>query len=294
MDALPLLLNERAGRGPDAATLERTFRDSGLRPAVEVVPPAGLHARLVELRGAPFVAVSGGDGSLRTAAAALLGSPTTLVPIPGGHLNHFARRLGLDSPAAAAVATASGRTRLVPVGVIGSGAQELVFLNTAVVGAYPYVIRMRERLRRLLGLWPAAVVAGLWVWLRWPLFDLTLRTRDRRLRERTAMVWIGAGPGTFPAPHEAPVPDEACLEVVLLRSTRRRHVLRLARAVWANRQGRDPHAAGLDVLRAPRLQLDAHHHIRLTLDAEPFVLQPPVTAALATDALRVVCAESGP
>ena len=71
-----------------------------------MVDPARLHDRLTELRGVPRIGVSGGDGPLQTAAAVLHGSGTTLVPIPGGHLNHFARRLGLDSPAAAAEAAA--------------------------------------------------------------------------------------------------------------------------------------------------------------------------------------------
>src|SRR5436853_467253 len=82
------------------------------------------------------------------------------------------------------------------LGRIADGA-ERVFLNTAVVGAYPAVIRLRERLRRAIGIWPAATVAGLWVWARWPCFDLVIRTADRELRRRTAMVWIGTGPGTF-------------------------------------------------------------------------------------------------
>src|SRR5437867_10673361 len=110
MHALPLLLNERAGHGPDAA-IARAFRDAGVEPAVEIVPAAELRHRLTALLGVPYVAVAGGDGTIQTAAAVLRGSATTLVPVPAGHLNHFARRLGLDNAAASAEAAASGRTR---------------------------------------------------------------------------------------------------------------------------------------------------------------------------------------
>jgi diacylglycerol kinase family enzyme len=176
------------------------------------------------------------------------------------------------------------------VGVVTDGG-ERVFLNTAVVGAYPAVIRLRERMRPYMGIWPAALVAGLWVWGRWPRFDLVISTRDHRLERRTAMLWIGTGPGSFPAPHEAPVAESGDgLELVILPSARRRHALRLPRALWASRHGRGPESVGLEVLRAPTLEIESHHRVRLTLDAEPHVLVPPVRVTLEPDALRVVCA----
>jgi diacylglycerol kinase family enzyme len=182
---------------------------------------------------------------------------------------------------------------VVPLGVVGKD-HEHVFLNTAVVGAYPSVIGLRERMRRFVGLWPAATAAGLWVWFRWPLYDLTIRAADRELRRRTAMLWIGTGPGSFPAPHEAPLSEATDgLELVTLPSTRRRHATRLFRALWARRHGRGPETVGLEVLRAPGVEIHSRHRIRLTLDAEPLVLQSPVRVVLEPEALRVVCA-AGP
>ena len=290
MSALPLLLNPHAGRSPDREKYERAFADAGVEIRVEEVPPDELRARLESMRGVERVAVAGGDGTMRTAAGALRGSSTVLVPIPGGHLNHFARRLGLDSPEAAAAAAAGGGVRVVPVGVVADGGEH-VFLNTAVVGAYPDVIRLRERIRRFVGIWPAATVAGLWVWARWPLYDLVIRADDKELRRRTSMIWIGTGPGSFPAPHEAPLPTSGeGLELVILPSDRRRHATRLFRALWASRHGRGPESVGLEVLRAPGVEIDSHHRIRLTMDAEPRMLAAPVRVTLQVDALRVVCA----
>ena len=291
MSVLPLLLNPNAGRRSDAARIERAFVEAGLEPSVEHVAPQDLRARLDGLRGAPRVAVAGGDGTLRTAAAALRGSSTVLIPVPAGHLNHFARRLGLETPEAAAAAAAHGAVRTVALGVVRDG-RERVFLNTAVVGAYPAVIRLRERIRGYLGLWPAAAVASLWIWTRWPLYDLVIRTDEHELRRRTAMLWIGTGPDSFPAPHEVDVPRSAGegLELVILPSTHRRHALRLLRALWASRRGRSASSVGLEVLRAPSVEIDTRHRVRLTLDAEPRVLAAPVRVALEPNALRVVCA----
>jgi hypothetical protein len=84
MDAFPLLFNPRAGRGQNAGDLERAFREAGLEPAVEEVAADDLRARLDSLRGAPRVAVAGGDGTMQTAAAALRGSPPDTSPTSRG------------------------------------------------------------------------------------------------------------------------------------------------------------------------------------------------------------------
>jgi diacylglycerol kinase family enzyme len=163
-----------------------------------------------------------------------------------------------------------------------------------VVGAYPNVIRLRERMRRYIGIWPAATLAGFWVWGRWPRFDLVLRMEGRELRRRTVMVWIGTGPSSFPSPHAAPVAGSGDgLEVVILPSARRRHGARLFRALWAARHGEGPETVGLEVLHAPAVEIDSRHHIQLTLDAEPLVLSAPVRIRLERDALRVVCGPTG-
>src|SRR5687768_11905079 len=108
MDALPLLLNQSAGRGPRSDGLAQAAERAAGETRVEVVAPGELEERLVALRGSPRVAVAGGDGTMQTAAGVLRGSRTALIPVPAGHLNHFARRLGIDTPDAAAAAAAGG------------------------------------------------------------------------------------------------------------------------------------------------------------------------------------------
>lgn len=289
-DPLKILINPRAGAGSDPKAIEDAFREAGLVPDVEAVEPEKLAKRLRQLRGSGRVAVAGGDGTQQTAATVLRGSRTVLIPIPAGHLNHFARRLGLETNERAAAAAAAGDERDAPLGVVESGGEH-IFLNTAVIGAYPALIRLRQRIRPYMGIWPAATVAGLWVWARWPRFDLVIRTAHRELHRRTAMVWIGTGPGSFPAPHTAPLPAAGeGLEIVILPSARRRHALRLVRSLAARRRGEGPETVGLEVLRARSIEIDAHHHVPLTLDAEPHYLTPPVRIRLEDGALRVVSA----
>lgn len=95
----------------------------------------------------PYVAVVGGDGTLRTAAGVLADGDVPLLPVPGGTFNHFARSLGIDDIDAASVAIESGRVRSVPVAQVSDAAGEHVFLNTCAIGWYPEMVRTRERLR---------------------------------------------------------------------------------------------------------------------------------------------------
>ena len=91
----------------------------------------------------------------------------------------------------------------------------------------------------------------------------------------------GTGPGSFPALHTVPVagPGEG-LELVVLPSAKRRHGARLFRSLYARKRGRGPETLGLEVLRAPEIQIDSQHHVQLTLDAELLVVTPPVRIAL--------------
>jgi diacylglycerol kinase family enzyme len=103
---LPVLLNARAGsrRRAELRRVARALADHGIRAVVEAVEPHDLAAALQRLAGRPAVGVAGGDGTLRTAARALAGTGTALVPFPTGTLNHFARRLSIDTIEAAAQA----------------------------------------------------------------------------------------------------------------------------------------------------------------------------------------------
>jgi hypothetical protein len=64
--------------------------------------------------------------------------------------------------------------------------------------------------------------------------------------------------------------------------------VRLFRSLWARRGGRGPESVGLEVLRATEVEIDAgHHHLHLTLDAEPLRVKSPVRITLEGGALQV-------
>lgn len=290
-DPVPLFVNARAGRGGEDLVREiREALDAANTAAdIRFTDPRDLADELAAARagGAPMVAVSGGDGTLLTAADALAGSETALAAVPTGTLNHFARRLGIETVEDAAAAIATGRVARAPLGVV----DDTVFLNTATFGLYADVVRRREAMRRWLGKWPAAVIAFAGRTLRLRQLDLVLEVEGRRLHRRTPLLWIGMGRGSFPFVHES---DERRsspeLEIVVIRATRRLGVLRLlGRLSLAIRARSIPLAdPGLEVLHARWVLIRARHPgVGVTLDGEIFRLTTPIFVGVADGALRV-------
>jgi diacylglycerol kinase family enzyme len=287
VEALTVLMNAEAGHwrpSPEIA-LARTLADQGVPAVIEMVEPRRLEARVREMAGIPMLGVAGGDGTQRTAARTLTGSDTALVPFPTGRLNHFARRLGLDTVEAAAEAAREARTLAIPVGMVN----DHVFVNTAVAGGYPWMVLTRERLRSFLTTWPAAAVASVAAFVRWRRIDATLRMPDLDMRVRTALFWVGIGRGSYPEPHQAPVPGpDGDLEIVILPGIGRRATFLLLGSALRHRLGRPGAIArSLQLLHAPWVELSGRGRIPIALDGEPHLLEPPLRIRFRAGALIV-------
>lgn len=251
--AVPVLANAGAGRAADTHTLLDQF-DHAI--AVTVVEPGALHDAVARLAatGAPIIGIAGGDGSMRTAASALVHTQTALLCIPTGTINTFARRHGILDVTAAAAALRARRTAAVSIGTF----QDSFFLNTLTFGEYARIVRKRERYRRFIGKWPAAVMATVGTLITLRDMIVHLDVEGDVLIRRTPIVWIGVGWGSFPRLHERrerrSQPD---LEVVVVRSAGKlaaaATLLRLARGMLRHRLPlRDPQ---LEVLHARSLTL---------------------------------------
>jgi diacylglycerol kinase family enzyme/membrane-associated phospholipid phosphatase len=99
--------------------------------------------------------VAGGDGSVAAAAAIALEHDLPLAVIAAGTLNHFARDVGLDTPQDTADAVVAGQAVRVDVADVNG----TPFLNTSSIGAYPEMVRRRDRLSHRMGKWLAMTLA---------------------------------------------------------------------------------------------------------------------------------------
>lgn len=290
MSPIPVLLNPQAGsapaNGPEGVT--SVLRKAGVDVRVESCDPEALEStvRRLATEDVAVLAIVGGDGSHRTAAQVLAGGPTALAAFPGGRRNHFPRRLGLETMESAAAALAKGRMEEVAVGTVSGH----VFLNTAVVGGYNQVVRLRERVRPVLGTWCGGVLAWAVVWARWPTQSVTVRTPQGVLSRTVPVVWTGTGPGTFPAPQNAPRPRTGDpLELLLPPGGGRSGALRVV--PWLLRHGftRGPGLRDvLEVIQTSWAEVDGPGPIPVTLDGEPMTVDGPARLALGERTLRVV------
>jgi len=283
------MLNRGAGSAERRAELEGAFSAAGIAVTITETEPAELAAaiRQAVAGGAPAIAVAGGDGTISTAADVLRGSATALLPVPMGTLNHFAGRYGIGSIEAAAQAWLQGTTAIVPVGVVNGR----VFVNNASCGFYPHIVRHRDRMRRWLTKWPAAVIAAIRVLIKRPLMEIELQVHGHVIERRTAAVWVGIGRNSLRLPVPGDVEREGdVLEVVIPRAISRLRMLAAAIRVYtrlhASRYTADP---VIETLRARRFVLRSDEPIDIALDGEEMRLDGRLVFDYDAKALRVFC-----
>ena len=192
-EAIPVLLNTRAGQGTDAAAVRAAFARQGLDAEQHACADAAamelaLDAALA--RRPRVVVAAGGDGTATSVAARLLDTGIALGLLPLGTLNHFAKdlELPLELDGAARV-IADGAMRTIDVGEVDGR----VFLNNSSLGLYPHIVVDREAARRRLhlGKWPALARAT-WRALREPhALTITLHVDGATLRRRTPFLFVG-------------------------------------------------------------------------------------------------------
>lgn len=185
---LLVVLNPGAGRSshrpdPEPALRERfpaavVHRLAEGEDLGEVVRSARAGATPPEVLG-----VYGGDGTVSVGAGLARSEGMTLLVLPGGTMNHFAKALGLMSVEDALDAAAHGERRDVDVAeVTADGSDPVTVLNTVSIGVYPEFVAAREERERRIGKPLAAVLAALQVVRDTDPFEL-------RREGRTDVVW---------------------------------------------------------------------------------------------------------
>jgi undecaprenyl-diphosphatase len=157
----------------------------------------------------------GGDGTVAAVAAAALRHGLPLAVFPAGTFNHFARDVGVETLEDTVLAVEAGEAVAVDVAAVNG----VPFLNTAVVGAYPEMVRRRAELESKVGKWLAMAVAAGQVLHRQQPLRLTIN-------DEPVDVWmLFVGNGQYhsrgPAPAWRPRLDDGLLDVQYLRADAR-------------------------------------------------------------------------
>ncbi|HEY6423285.1 MAG TPA: phosphatase PAP2 family protein [Pseudonocardiaceae bacterium] len=255
---LVLVTNERSGDpGHDLAddVAEALPAATVLRAAEGVDLHDQLEAALSAGDKAVALGVAGGDGTVAAAATVASRHGLPLVVVPAGTLNHFARDVGVYDLQEAVDATQAGEAVAVNLGVVeihseGRAPYLRYFLNTASLGGYSDLVRLREKWEGRWGKWPA-FAAALVVSLR---HARPLRVKLDGQEQQLWILFVGNGPyhprGMVPA--WRPRLDSGLLDIRYVRADRRFSRARaiIALALGALRHTRtyvQREAASLDV-----------------------------------------------
>ena len=161
-EGLIVVVNTSAGAGsPDSTEeIERVWPKARIvHPEPEVDLIEQLNSVVEEINPLALGAV-GGDGTVAAVASVAAERGVPLVVIPAGTLNHFARDVGVGAVPDTAPAIESGTGVMVDLGTVEVDDHPRRWLvNTASLGGYPDMVRLREKLEQRWGKWPAAAIA---------------------------------------------------------------------------------------------------------------------------------------
>ena len=288
-----LVYNPKAGRW-------RTPRL--VRSLVDILAPAGFRleaqptdspghaeklARAAANEGCEVVFAFGGDGTVREAAAGLLGTDTALGPIPGGTTNVVAHSLSLPSrPQAAASALIRCPIMEIDVGLCG----EQIFLMQATAGLDAAILsHTSPRLKRMLGK-GAVLMAALTQWPRYPYPPIELIADGRSFTPSFAAVCnLPHYAGRWRLAPQASCQDRS-LDLLLFYGSGPLPTLGFARDLV-----RGKHVARPDVELLPVHQVELRVPRDLCLQDDGDALRPglPATIRLASDRLRILAPMAG-
>jgi diacylglycerol kinase family enzyme len=283
---IPAILNLESGSAEEA----RKVLESSDAFEVHEVEPEAIASTISDVvgAGARRVLVSGGDGTIATAATALLETPAELAILPGGTLNHFARDLGVSTEAGEALELAAqGRSRGVDIGLVNGR----VFLNTSSVGAYVRFVRVRERLERRFGYRAASAIAALRILFQWSMIAVELEVEGEPRIYRTPLVFIGVGERELqvPALGKRVTGGRRGLHVMVVRGRSRARLFAITLAAVARGVEAVARTPELDAYIVDRCRISVRRSSRVALDGEIESMAATLEYELRRDALQVVC-----
>lgn len=271
-----------------SAAAARSLLDNDQRVKVRALQPASLREALEEAvrQNQERVIVSGGDGTLSLAASCLAGSNTALGVLPGGTLNHFAKRIGVPVDYASALDVAlTGTVESVSIGSVNGQS----FINTSSVGTYVSFVRTREYLERRMGYKAATILAAIRRFVR--LRSSALLIDGRKVK--TPQLFVGVDERELQYPHLGHILDDGGegLHLLAARSRGRwesakialKSVLRGAEAVEQadELENHILHEFSVDYPRQ-------RSFLQIAIDGELIRVETPLRYAYQPAALRVV------
>ena len=231
-----LVINSASGSGTGAWVTDEVQREL---PKAEVIELAGDDDIVAVLRDAAaraeVLGVSGGDGTVSSAAGIAVEAGVPLAVFPGGTFNHFAKDIGCDTVAKTVAAIREGSIGCVDIVKLNETG---TVINTASIGAYPAFVRTREKLEHKIGKSLAGAYAIFHTLRREPPVRIAYDNKELQ----TSLFFLGNSvylPSGF-APSRRGRMDDGLIDVRILETGRRLSRLRLVTSLALGRLVRSP------------------------------------------------------
>jgi diacylglycerol kinase family enzyme len=285
---IAIVLNPRSGNSPERTNLEHALRQAALAADIHAIPDApDVAAWMIAIaRWYDVVVAAGGDGTVSSAAEAVISEGKALGVIPAGTRNHFARDAGIPNDLDAAIALiAAGHVRALDVGDVNG----LLFINNASVGAYPRLLWERDRVRDRGVPKPLAhTLAVVRTWLQLRTFTVRLCMNRRELIRRTPFVLVGNSEYEVEGMQfgRRRTMTDGCLSLYIASDIGRLGSLALpARALLRKLKQHD----NFEIYRAPSASMElARQRISIALDGEIRTLDTPLRFSVCRQVLRTI------
>jgi diacylglycerol kinase family enzyme len=289
---IEVIVNASSGTGVNGALAERLnelFARDGVvahvalaRSGHEIVELA----RRAALGDADTVVAGGGDGTINSVTSQLLNTKKTLGVLPLGTMNHFSKDLHIPLELEAAVETIiEGRVAHVDLGEVNGH----IFVNNSSLGLYPSIVRERKRQQRLgWGKWPAYVWAAIAVLRRYPFLNIRLDVDGKALASRTPFVFVGNNKYEMETLN---IGGRTCLDAgeLSLYVTNRTGRWGLARLAWRALFGGLRQEKDFLAMCTKEIWIETKHkRIRVALDGEVTIMEPPLHYRVLPGKLRVL------
>jgi diacylglycerol kinase (ATP) len=248
-------------------------------------------ARRAADNGAELLVVVGGDGALHEVVDGIVGRPVDVAVLMRGTGMDFARTYGIPTdPARAFDVALHGRTREIDVGRVTfrawSGEQLVEHLvNVGSVGMSADTARRANTRSKALGGKPTFFLTLVESFLRWRNVEMRVQVGpETRSGKMTSVVVANGqyhGGSMWLAPEARP--DDGLLDVVVIGDITKLDFVRSVGRIYRGTHLTHPK---IELLRGPRVDVDADQPIPLELDGE----QPgttPATFEIVPRALRI-------
>ena len=299
-----VVLNGRSGHSDTDATCARikaVFDAAGRVHEFLIVEPQQLQAAATKavqlaLKRGGIVVAAGGDGTINTVAATVLGSGVPFGILPQGTFNYFGRaHLIPQDAAAAAQVLIDGELTSVQVGRIN----ERIFLVNASLGLYPKLLQVREMDKARFGRWRLVAMASALSTLLRPQqhLDLIIEAEGQQRLIRTLALIAGNNPLQLErigieAEHRAALDRGELVGTTLLPISRLGMLGLLLRGALG-RLGEAEQVQSFG-FRALTVTPRSRRRIKVGIDGEVCRMRPPLKFSVATERLWLLTPRQEP